>query len=120
MNSPFKVVQDFEAALCEYTGAPYAVAVNSCTMALLLAVKWCRDELGLIDTVSIPKRTYVSVPMSVIHAGSKVRFSNQKWTGMYQLNPLPVWDCARYFSGGMYKLGQYMCLSFHMTKILGD
>ena len=38
MSKSFQVVRDFEAALCEYTGAPYAVAVNSCTMALLLAV----------------------------------------------------------------------------------
>lgn len=120
MSNPFKVVADFEAALCEYTGAPYAVAVNSCSMALLLAVKWCRDELGLNQIVSIPKRTYVSVPMSIIHAGSKVSFREEKWSGMYQLEPLPVWDCARYFTSGMYMLGQLMCLSFHTTKILGD
>ena len=118
--SPFAVVKEFEAALCEYTGAPYAVTVNSCTMALLLAVKWCRDELGLIEPVSIPKRTYVSVPMSIIHAGSKVSFRDEKWSGMYQLKSLPVWDCARYFSSGMYMLGQYQCLSFHTSKILGD
>lgn len=36
--NPFQVVKDFERALCEYTGAPYAVTTTSCTMALLLAV----------------------------------------------------------------------------------
>lgn len=40
MVDAFKVVRDFEAALCEYTGAPFAVTTTSCTMALLLAVAW--------------------------------------------------------------------------------
>jgi len=38
---PHAVTREFEAALCQYTGAPFAVAVTSCTMALLLAVRWC-------------------------------------------------------------------------------
>lgn len=118
--SPFQVVKDFEAALCEYTGAPNAVAVNSCTMALLLSMKYCIDQLGLPPEVRIPKRTYVSVPMSAIHAGCRVKFTDERWTGMYQIKPMPVWDCARFFSSGMYKLGQLMCVSFHTTKILGD
>jgi hypothetical protein len=39
---------------------------------------------------------------------------------MYQLSPLPVFDSARWFSGGMYYPGQMQCVSFHATKILGD
>lgn len=125
MSSPFQVVWDFEKALCEYTGAPYAVTVNSCTMALLLATKWFVEGQKVVDptkpvVVSIPKRTYVSVPMSIIHAGALVTFRDEKWAGLYQLEPLPVWDCARYFSGGMYQLGTMQCVSFHTTKILGD
>ena len=125
MSNPFRVVQDFEQALCEYTGAPYAVTVNSCSMAILLAVKWCLGQRKLNNipydaVVTIPKRTYVSVPMSIIHAGAKVAFRDEKWSGLYQLSPLPVWDCARFFTSGMYQLGTMQCLSFHTTKILGD
>lgn len=40
MADAFKVVRDFEQALCDYTGAKYAVSTTSCTMALLLACKW--------------------------------------------------------------------------------
>lgn len=124
MSSPFQVVWDFEKALCEYTGAPYAVTVNSCTMALLLAVKWFVEGQKKINlkpaVVSIPKRTYVSVPMSIINAGALVTFRDEKWAGLYQLEPLPVYDSARYFSSGMYQLGTMMCVSFHTTKILGD
>lgn len=124
MKSPFDVVRDFEAALCEYTGAPYAVAVNSCTMALLLAVKWHLHRLlpNALWTyeISIPKRTYVSVPMSIIHAGGKPVFDDRDWQGYYQLRPLEVYDSARWLFSGMYQPGRMICLSFHTTKILGD
>jgi len=118
---PFQVVKDFEAAVCEYTGAPYCVTVNSCTMAILLACKWHFTKTGE-NIITIPNRTYVSVPMSIIHAGGVVEFIDQDWQGQYQLKPLPVWDSARWFSGGMYyKMpGQMQCVSFHTTKILGD
>lgn len=119
MSNPFDVVRDFEAALCAYTGAKYAVAVNSCTMALLLAVAYhCRGRHGRV--ITIPKRTYVSVPQSIIHAGGRVAFHNGDWHGLYQLKPLPVWDSARHFTSGMYRDGEFQCVSFHATKILGD
>ena len=131
----YNVVRDFEADVAEYTGAPYVVAVNSCTMALLLAVAWhLRDgEKNPLHPdwrgpkyVEIPKRTYLSVPMSIIYAGGRPTFRDQKWEGAYQLKPLPVWDSARWFSGNMYQLGAWngsspmVCVSFHASKTLGD
>lgn len=126
MKNPFDVVRDFEKELCLYTGAKYAVTTTSCTMALLLACKWNLDRLKRMTGVplsvlvmTIPKKTYVSVPMSIIHAGGKVRFDKRKWLGMYQLKPYPIWDSARLITSGMYKKGQYQCLSFHWSKQLG-
>jgi dTDP-4-amino-4,6-dideoxygalactose transaminase len=113
MPDAFKVVRDFERAVAEYTGAPYCVAVNSCTMALFLACKWCE-----VDEVWIPKRTYVSVPMSIVHAGGWVKFDDRDWKGSYSLNPYPIRDSARRFTSGMYD-GGFECLSFHWSKILG-
>ena len=115
MKNAHAVTEDLEAALVKYTGAPYVCVVNSCTMALLLAVRWHRR--GWVD---IPKRTYISVPMSIIHAGSFPTFRDEDWVGAYQLKPLPIWDSARCFTGNMYKQGQMQCVSFHLTKILGD
>lgn len=136
MIDTYKPVRDFEAALCEYTGAPYAVTVTSCTMALLLAVAYFMQKMPVPDcildggmgssgpegqcpNIQIPARTYVSVPMSIIHAGGWPCFRNESWRGAYQLQPLPVWDCARRFTGGMYVAGQMQCVSFHWSKILG-
>ena len=129
--NPHQVTKDFEAALCEYTGAPYAVAVSSCTAALTLAVAWCiqraqlrqfgMTDVGLAPGISIPKRTYVSVPMAIIHGGGRPVFHEEDWIGGYQLCPLPVWDDARQFTSGMYNAaGQFVCISFHASKILGD
>lgn len=112
---PYEVTRRFEQALCEYTGAPFAVAVNSCTAALLLALEWHFPTI-----VELPKRTYVSVPHSVVHAGHKVEFYDESFAGVYQLRPLPIWDCALRFTSDMYTLsGQYLCISFAAAKILG-
>ncbi len=141
MKNPYNIVRDFEKAVGEYTGAPYVVAVNSCTSALMLAVAWhLRDQPATNfgpdcieyrpTAIEIPMRTYVSVPMAIIHAGGWPTFRNEKWQGAYQLKPLPVWDCARRFTEGMYYRSEYIglvgnpdsmqCVSFHASKILGD
>lgn len=117
---PFDIVREFEREVSRYTGAPYVVAVNSCTMALLLACKWFMPDSHAMKDISIPKRTYVSVPMSIIHAGGWPVFRDEDWLGSYQLEPLPVWDCARLFTQGMYKPRTMQCVSFHTTKVLGD
>lgn len=126
MSNAHSITKQFESALCRYTGAPYAVAVNSCTMALLLAVAW-HLQRTTDRVIWLPKRTYVSVPMAVIHAGGRPLFEDREWFGNYQLKPLPVWDCARMFTSGMYHQisaelgpGQFQCVSFHAAKILGD
>lgn len=114
MQNAFEIVREFEEAVAKYTGAPYAVAVDSCTNALFLACKYHK-----VTEVTIPARTYVSVPNSIIHAGGKVRFIDLEWQGIYQLAPYPIWDCAKRFTSGMYQAGQMMCLSFQAKKILG-
>jgi len=113
--NPYQVTAEFEKALCEYTGAPYAVAVNSCTAALLLTVEWCAPDMYL----EIPRRTYVSVPAAIKRAGAHVEWRDERWRGAYQLSPTNIWDCARRFTSGMYVAGQYQCVSFSSSKILG-
>ena len=119
MSDPYQVTRDFEQALCDYTGAPYACAVNSCSAALLLAVKWCAGGMPDVLRIEIPRRTYVSVPCSIRLAGGEVAWRDEDWIGAYQLKPLPVWDSARRFTSGMYVPGQFQCVSFSSSKILG-
>jgi len=119
MSNPYAVVRQFEQELCKYTGALYAVTTTSCTMALLLALKWHHRDTSLPAEITIPNRTYISVPQSIIHAGFWPRFESRWWVGQYQLQPTPVWDSAKRFTSAMYKPGNFECVSFHWSKILG-
>ena len=106
-----RVTSDFEEALVKYTGSRFAVATDSCTNALFLCLKY----LNVKDKeITIPSNTYMSVPCQIIHAGAKVKFkkSSNLLTGAYRLSPTPIWDSALRFTKGMYKKGQFMCLSF--------
>ncbi len=114
----YQVVKEFEQALCDYTGAKYAVTVTSCTMALLLACRWRETQWDKPDFVEIQSHTYISVPQSIMHTGYKVLFREEEWGGMYELYPLSVWDSARLFTSGMYESGQFQGLSFHWSKTL--
>ena len=122
--NPHQVTKDFESALCDYTGAKYAVTTTSCTMALLLACKWQYEIIPTdrLDSswvgITIPKHTYIGVPQSIIHAGFWPTFKDLEWRGQYQLHPLPVWDSARWFTHSMYDEGEFLCLSFHWSKHL--
>lgn len=116
---PFDIVKGFEDALCEYTGARYAVTTTSCTTALLLSLLWARHSWRVpTDRIVIPKKTYIGVPMSILNAGYKVGFDDIEWRGEYSLYPLPIWDSARRLTSGMYRPGCFQCLSFHWSKIL--
>lgn len=106
----------FEEEVASYTGAPFAVSVDSCTNALFLCLKYLKAE-GM--EIEVPKKTYLSVPMSIIHAGAKPTFKDVEWSGIYQLKPLPLYDAAKRFTSGMYIPGSFMCLSFHIKKMLG-
>lgn len=122
-HHPFDVVRMFEENVAAYTGAPYAIAVESCTNALSLAVKffckgWVNSRDGYVPP-EIPTHTYVGVPQVICHHWGTVRFRREDWKGCYQLKPYPIWDCARRFTRNMYVPGQHQCVSFHWEKILG-
>jgi len=117
-HNPYKIVQMFEEEVSLYTGAPYAVSVDSCTNALFLVCKYLQ-----VQEVIIPSKTYLSVPMSIINAGGDVIFdttpTTNHWSGIYQLKPYPIYDAAKRFTSNMYIENTFMCLSFHIKKNLG-
>ncbi len=118
MNA-YAVVEQFERELCAYTGAKYAVTTSNCTMAIQIAASWFRPAFFDPVPLSVPKRTYYSVPMALLHAGFKVAFREEDWRGEYRIGILPLWDSARRFTSGMYRPQNFQCVSFHTSKILG-
>lgn len=118
MRNAFSVVEDFEQRVAEYAGSHCAVAVDCCTSAIFLSLQYLKaTQHGLPRKVTLPARTYVSVPMACIHAGFDVEFEDRLWLGTYQLEPFDLWDGAKRFRRGMYQGGLH-CLSFHAKKIL--
>jgi dTDP-4-amino-4,6-dideoxygalactose transaminase len=113
-KNPHEVTKQFEAAIAAYCGSPYAVAVTSCTAALQLCCVY-----QMVDIVEIPRYTYVGVAQSIMNAGGKVKFRDEEWSGIYRLEPYPIIDAARRTTSGMYIPGMMMCLSLHISKILG-
>uniref|UniRef100_A0A6M3KTU9 Putative DegT/DnrJ/EryC1/StrS aminotransferase family protein n=1 Tax=viral metagenome TaxID=1070528 RepID=A0A6M3KTU9_9ZZZZ len=107
------VIRQFEKTIAKYAGAKYGVAVESCSSALFLSCLYCK-----VKEVTIPKKTYFSVPCGIIHAGGKVKFEDLEWSGAYQLKPYPIWDSAVRFKKDMYVPGTYYCLSFQTSKHL--
>ncbi len=117
-HNPYKIVQMFEEEIALYTNSPYAISVDSCTNAIFLCCKFLE-----VEKVTIPSKTYLSVPMSIIQSGGEVIFDKRPetnhWTGIYQLKPYPIYDAAKRLTSNMYIPNTFMCLSFHIKKNLG-
>ena len=114
IQDPWDIVDAFEDKVAKYAGSKYAVSCDSCTNAMFMCLKYLNAE----GTITLPTKTYLSVPGLVIHAGCKIKFEDFEWSGLYRLDPYPVIDCATRFRQGMYVKGTYQCLSFHIRKIL--
>jgi len=112
MKNVYDITLEFEKRLADYTGAPYVITVDNQSNALFLALMY---ENVKDQEITIPSRTYPSVPCEIIHAGAKVKFKPVKGKtlkGAYQLEPTNVWDSALSFTADMYKPGTHMCVSF--------
>jgi len=115
IDDPWDIVDIFEKKIAEFAGSQYAVSIDNCTDGMFLCLKY----LGYEGEITIPCKTWLSVPSMVIHAGCKVKFEDIEWSGTYQLKPTPVYDGATRFTKGMYISGVYQCVSFHHRKNLG-
>jgi dTDP-4-amino-4,6-dideoxygalactose transaminase len=106
-----QITEKFEQALCDYTGARYAIAVDNQSNALYLSLIY--DNI-IGKSISIPCHTYPSVPCEIIRAGGFVNFipSNTLLKGEYPLIGSRVWDSALRFTHNMYREGMFQCVSF--------
>jgi dTDP-4-amino-4,6-dideoxygalactose transaminase len=115
-NGVYKITEEFEEKLGHYTGAKYVVTVDNMSNALFLALYYEHKVMNRTEEViTIPSRTYPSVPCEIIHAGLKVNFEpveGKTIKGAYQLKGSNVWDSALTFTADMYKPNTHMCVSF--------
>lgn len=112
----YKITEEFEEKLAYYTGARFAVTLDNMSNGLFLALYYEHKVKNRTEEIiTIPSRTYPSVPCEIIHAGLKVGFDHVKGKtikGAYQLKGSNVWDSALTFTADMYKPNTHMCVSF--------
>jgi dTDP-4-amino-4,6-dideoxygalactose transaminase len=115
------VIKQFEAEVAKYSGAKYGVAISSCTNAIFLSLQYLLSigEIKPGKIITIPSRTFLSVPCQIKHCGLKIQFHDYNWSGLYQLLPTRVWDGATRFTENMF-IGKNSlhCLSFQYRKHL--
>ena len=113
LDNAWDIINLFEQKIANFCGSPYAVSVDSCTNALFLCLKYIDKP----QTITIPNKTYVSVPNTILNAGYNVKFEDFEWSGNYPLRPLDIIDSAVRFKKDMYTSG-FQCISFHRRKII--
>ena len=114
ISDPWDIVDAFEKIIAKYSGSKFGISCDSCTNAMFMCLKY----LNAKGVITIPNKTYLSVPGLIIHAGCQVNFTDIEWSGTFQLKPYPVVDGATRFTKGMYEKDTFHCLSFHIKKIL--
>ena len=77
LRNPHEIVKWFEEEVAHYTGAKYAVAVDNCTNAIRMCCEYLQDK-----EVTIPSKTYLSVPQSIIQAGGRVKLEELERQGI--------------------------------------
>lgn len=113
MNPFIEIVGEFEERIAEYFGAPYAVAVDCCTHGIELCLR--NEGYGVL---TIPKRTYASIPMTAIKVGAAWAWTDEEWKEYYWLGNTNIIDAATMWRKDSYIPNTYMCLSFQFKKHL--
>lgn len=121
-------VDEFESKLAEYAGSKYAVCTDCCTNAVLISLFLKKSILRISDSVGIPKRTYMSIPMTLKLFGFDVSLEDRDWEEYYSINDATtgestgVIDAAVFFKEGLWNEidvpGKLVCLSFQQKKRL--
>ena len=119
-------VSIFEDRLCQYTKFKYAVCCDCCTNAILMSLD-ALSRLGLQSRdqiITIPSRTYLSVPMGLLRNRWKIQFADIPWLFNYPIGNY-VKDAACDFREDMGDDIMYyassplaVCVSFQQKKRL--
>ena len=109
----FEHVTEFESQVAEFFGSPYAVATDCCTHAIELCLRYTG-----YNNITIPTRTYISVPMTCMKLGLNWEWKEEEWSDYYHLGNSTIIDAAVLWEEGSYLPNTFMCLSFQFKKHL--
>lgn len=120
-NDPREVIDIFERKVAEFAGCKYAIAVDCCTHAIELSLRYLISigELKKKKDIGIPAHTYISIPQMINRLGLSCVYHNDPWTGVYQLQGSRVYDGATRWTEMMFTGGNALhCVSFQIKKTL--
>ena len=105
-------VDIFEQRIAEFFGAPFAVAVDSCTHGLELCLRYKK-----FTHLVCPKHTYLSIPMLANKLNIPLSWNDSNWSEYYNLS-CAVRDCATMWGKDKYHGFGFSCISFQHQKHL--
>ena len=106
------VVTDFEQQVAEFFGAPYAIAVDSCTHGVELALRYTDT-----DYIRVPNRTYLSIPFLADKLNIDLFWKDEHWVDYYYLTDQVI-DAAVLWKKDSYIPNTFMGVSFQFQKHL--
>ena len=109
----FDKIKEFDNKIANFYGAPYAVAVDCCTHAIELCMRY-QD----IKHFTVPKRTYISVPFLASKLGITFDWRDENWQDYYYLGGTNIIDAAVLWKENSYIDNTFMCISFQYRKHL--
>src|ERR1035437_5588308 len=98
----FEAVTEFENKIAEFFGAPFAVAVDSCTAGVELCLRYKK-----VKSIRCPKHTYLSIPMLANKLGIGLDFWDERWQDYYYVAPYII-DAAVLWKKDSYIPGTFM------------
>jgi len=108
----FQAVTEFENKIAEFFGAPYAIAVDSCTHGVELALRYTQ-----VDHITVPKHTYLSIPFLANKLWIDLFWKDENWTDYYYLTDQVI-DAAVLWKPNSYIPRTFMGVSFQYQKHL--
>ncbi len=111
----FNIVTEFENKIADFFGSKYAVTVDSCTHGIELCLRHLNEK-----KISIPKRTYLSVPFLSEKLGITREWRDEIWENYYCVNfgNKKIFDAAVLWEKNSYIPNTFMCISFQYQKHL--
>ena len=108
----FQIVQDFEKEIAKFFGAPFAIAVDSCTHGIELALRYTG-----VKKINVPKHTYISIPFLANKLNIDLEWRDEEWSDCYYLTNNVV-DAAVLWKENSYIPNTMMGISFQYQKHL--
>ena len=109
----FELIKEFENKIAEFYDAPYAVAVDCCTHAIELCLRYKE-----VKKFTVPSNTYPSVPNLAEKIGIEFEWKEEDWEYYYYLGGTNIIDAAVFWKEDGYIPNSFMCLSFQYQKHL--